>query len=487
MKKLSLTYLALSLVSLSAYAENSEQRIAARLDDVRAMEQNLPMPPHQTALGTATKTAQSQAQRLTMSKAEFAKQPDLVVRALMAAVSQNNGEAVDLVFPIYQQIPAQFQDPLLTRWGSAIYAKNQGNLTASIADYRQILAEQPDLTLVRLQLASALFNDNQLEAAEDQFQKLRAENQNEPTLRSIVDQYLAAITHQDRWTFSGGLTYLNDPNINNAPKSGTTYGNWQAPKAESAQGVGLNFNLGKKWSWGNGFYNEFRLDGNSKYYWNNRKYNEASGRASVGLGFQNAKWNLAVLPFMEQSLYAGGKTGQTSYKRFSQGGGATLEASYWLNPQWQLNANYEFMELRYATRKHLNGNYHYLNGGITYLANAKRYYFANLNFNRTSTRDKDDSFIRRGISIGWGQEWDKGFSTRLSLSYAQKNYQAPMPIFGITQRNKEFGVQASVWHRAVHFMGITPRLTYSFNKVKSNHSFYSYDKHRVFIDFSKRF
>ncbi|WGE69356.1 surface lipoprotein assembly modifier [Actinobacillus equuli subsp. haemolyticus] len=80
-----------------------------------------------------------------------------------------------------------------------------------------------------------------------------------------------------------------------------------------------------------------------------------------------------------------------------------------------------------------------------------------------------------------------GLSTRLSINYAQKNYKAPMPIFGITQRNKEYGASLSLWHRAVHYWGITPRLTYSFNKVKSNHVFYSYDKHRAFVEFSKRF
>lgn len=47
----------------------------------------------------------------------------------------------------------------------------------------------------------------------------------------------------------------------------------------------------------------------------------------------------------------------------------------------------------------------------------------------------------------------------------------PIRIFRITQRNKEYGVQVSLWHRALHFKGITPRLTWQYNKVKSNHAF----------------
>ena len=230
-----------------------------------------------------------------------------------------------------------------------------------------------------------------------------------------------------------------------------------------------------------------RTDSNGKYYWNNKKYNEYTARGSLGLGFQNANQTITLLPFMEQTWYAGGSSKSETVKRFSQASGATLESQYWFSPQWQLNTTYEYAEQRYRSRKHLNGNYHFIGGNLVYLHNAKQYWFVGANFNRTSTRDKDDSYIRRGIQAGWGQEWGWGLSTRLSVNFARKNYYAPMPIFNITQRNREYGVNASIWHRAVHYWGITPRLTWSYSKVKSNHAFYTYDKHRVFIEFSKQF
>ncbi|MDH2997324.1 hypothetical protein A1D22_06540 [Pasteurellaceae bacterium LFhippo2] len=476
-------------VALSAIAVASDtQKVADRLNDQRVQTENtVTRPISQNQLPSQQEKApQQNAKSISISKEELAKQPDLVVRALIPAVMQGNMDNVELLYPIYQQIPTQFQDPILTQWAQAILAKQQRDYSKSVSLYRQILAQDNNIIPVRLQLATVLFENNELVAAEDQFQKLRADNI-APEVNRIIDQYIQAINQRDRWSFGGGLTYLKDPNINNAPKTGTQYGNWIAPKRESAEGIGFNLNIGKKWSWGNGFYNELRLNGNGKYYWDNKKYNEVTGRASVGLGFQNAKYGIALLPFMEQTFYAGGSNQSDTLKRFSKVGGTSLEAHYWINPQWQLNANYEYGEQRYATRKHLNGNYHFASAGVTYLANAKQYWFANVNYNRTSTRDKDDSFWRRGINLGWGQEWGKGLSTRLSVNLAQKQYKAPMPIFGITQRNRELGLQASVWHRAVHYLGITPRLTYNFTRTRSNHSFYSYDKHRVFLDFSKQF
>ncbi|STY59345.1 TPR repeat-containing protein NMB0313 precursor [Mannheimia haemolytica] len=99
-----------------------------------------------------------------------------------------------------------------------------------------------------MQLAVALFENRENEAAEAQFYKLQA-NKLPQEIANAVNSYLEAIGKQDQWSFQGGLTYLNNPNINNAPNAGTTYGNWTAPKKESAQGVGFHFEADKKWSW----------------------------------------------------------------------------------------------------------------------------------------------------------------------------------------------------------------------------------------------
>lgn len=482
---LSALAMAVSLVTCAEEKQIEQQKIDQRLNDSRT-EKELKNVQPQVVSTSHSRQISTGSNSIRMTTSELEKHPDLVLRAIYPALLQGNSETLNILFPIYQKLPVQYQNPILTKWSKAILAKAANDYSGSIRLYRDILAEQADNEPVRLQLATVLFANNELEAAEDQFKKLRAEPL-PAEISALIDEYLNAIVKRDRWTFSGGLTYFNDPNINNAPKSGTIYNGWIAPERESAEGIGFNLNIGKKWSWGNGFYNELRLNGNGKYYWDNRKYNEMSGRGSVGFGFQNGKTDVEILPFMEQSLYAGGSKQSDTLKRFSKSGGLTFEIQHWLSPKWQLNGSYEYAEQRYVTRKHLNGNYHFVSLGGLYLANAKRYFFANVNYNRTATRDRDDSYFRRGVILGWQQEWDWGLSSRISLSLSQKRYKAPMPVFNITQRNRELGLQASLWHRAVHYWGITPRLTYSFTKTSSNHTFYSYDKHRVFVDFSKSF
>ena len=52
----------------------------------------------------------------------------------------------------------------------------------------------------------------------------------------MIDQYLSALNLRDQWKFQGGLSFLNESNINNAPKAGTRIGNWNAWERESATG-----------------------------------------------------------------------------------------------------------------------------------------------------------------------------------------------------------------------------------------------------------
>ncbi|MBZ5718219.1 surface lipoprotein assembly modifier [Haemophilus influenzae] len=45
----------------------------------------------------------------------------------------------------------------------------------------------------------------------------------------------------------------------------------------------------------------------------------------------------------------------------------------------------------------------------------------------------------------------------------------------------------SLWHRALHFKGITPRLTLSHRETRSNDVFNEYEKNRAFVEFNKTF
>ena len=87
---------------------------------------------------------------VSMTKEELAQHPDLIVRGLIPSVLQNNEQAVELLLPMYQNLPKQ--DPFLREWAEAISAKSRGNFADAVARYRSLFAQKSDVPALRYQL-----------------------------------------------------------------------------------------------------------------------------------------------------------------------------------------------------------------------------------------------------------------------------------------------------------------------------------------------
>ena len=420
---------------------------------------------------------------LSIAKEELSKHPDLIVRGLITAVSQNNGEAVQLLLPLYQNLPKQ--DPFLLEWANAINAREERRFSEAVTRYRTLFSQGSTILPLRYQLAQALFLNNDNEAAKDQFQKLRAEQVSSESI-IMIDQYLSALNRRDQWKFRGGLSFLNESNINNAPKASTRIGNWNAWERESATGFSYFAEAEKKWSLLHNYFTQFSIEGSGKYYWDNKKYNEFNGRVGAGVGYQTARFEISLMPFIERRWYAGGSSGNESMKQYSKNSGARLDLTYWLNEKWQISTALEYGEQRYNTRKHLNGNNYLWSNTLSYFPKSGQFWFVGADYNRENTRDKDNAYQRKNLRLGWGQEWGWGISTRISLAYARRTYKGA-DLFNIRQKNNEYQSAVTLWHRDLYFWGITPKITWSYQRVSSNHPFYSYDKNRIFLEMGKTF
>lgn len=217
----------LFLTPYSVATEKSPQPHDGRLDEqLHLAKPNLPQK-------TPALLTNNNPSKLSITKEELAKHPDLIIRGLIPAVLQNNGEAVQLLLPLYQPLPKK--DPFLLEWAEAIDLREKGYFSDSVKAYRHLFSQKTDLLPLRYQLAQALFLNNDNEAAKDQFQKLRAEQVSSDSVK-IIEQYLSALNQRDQWKIQGGFSFLNESNINNAPKAGTKIGNWTAWEKESARG-----------------------------------------------------------------------------------------------------------------------------------------------------------------------------------------------------------------------------------------------------------
>lgn len=472
-----------NIAHADALTKQDDRRIQDSHLQRQVEQQNLPpsLPPIDVPI-----IESSDDNTVSLSTDELKEHPQLIVRALMGSLIQNQADNVAFLLPYYQDLPKHQHEPMIEHWATGLVAEQAGKNSQAIHAYEQALAHNEHASLIRLRLAMVLFYDKRFVNAEQNFHKLLGEPDMPDELATLINAHLQAIHAQEKISIQGGGNFLDDKNINNAPVSRDLGGGWVAPEPESAQGISLYLNAHKKWLRPDGFYHEVRLDNNGKYYWDNKPYNELTSRLSLGMGHANAHHDITLLPFSEHTFYAGGSKDSDDLKHFSQNKGLAVEWQYRFNPQWQSSIYGEVAKQTYHTRPHLNGIARSLSASAIYSPNAKRYWLVGVDAHRTDARDADDSFIRRGVRAGVGQEFDNGFGARLNVGMAHKDYRGA-GFFGEIQHNKEYTLSTSVWNNHWQMFGIMPRLTWSYQKVDSNLPLYKYDKNRVFIEATKRF
>ncbi|UNU74064.1 surface lipoprotein assembly modifier [Moraxella nasovis] len=473
-------------ITLSKSAFANDKTIITEQDDKRIQDRQLThiQPPPTLPQVHLDKTMTAE-QTLSISADELVNYPTLIHRAMAAALMYQHDDDVVFLLPYYEQLPKDQQDQIALSWARGVSYEKKGNLPWAIREYRNVLSHNHQANLVRLRLAVVLSADKQFNAAEDQFTKILSDKEVPADVANFIGHHLAAIKRQNQASFGGGINFLNDKNINNAPKNKDLGGGWVAPQAQSAQGFGINFDAQKKWRLQDGFFGEMNGDIRAKYYWNNKPYNELTGRISAAIGHENARHSISIAPFVEKNYYAGGgKNTQLQY--FSDTKGVSADFRYWLTPNWRLSASGELASLDYTTRHHLDGSSRHVGANLMYVANPKSYYFVGVDRHKNNAQDGDDSFVRRGVRVGTGQDLPYGFGMQLTANYAKKDYRAA-GFFGKVQHNDEYGAGLSLWHKKLYFGKLTPRLTWQYQKVDSNLPLYQYDKHKVFVELNQRF
>lgn len=416
-----------------------------------------------------------------LSESTLLANPELLHHALLSALAYDNTEGVAVLLPIYQKQPADHLDDGLIAWASAAIAKPKD----AISQYQALSARYPDNALLSLRLGQAYF-------ANQQYQEAQAIFKAQPdAVQDMLAPYLQHIdTLQKPRIYLTG-NYLSNQNINNAPNNADLGGGWTANTPKSAHGLYAHLGLQKRHLLTDGTFAEPQFGLSGKYYWDAKHYNEWTARAALALGKSTADNSFILSPFFEQTYYAGGMTDENNNNQaptphhFVDTAGITLHASTTLSPKSALSFTGELGQNHYAERKHLNGynlstsptwHYYYPTGSLS-LGTEHQY---------ANTRDKDDSFKKTGVRLAINQQWGN-IGAHLSLRRAKRTYLAPMPIFNQIEQNTERELSASLWHTRLHYRGLTPRLTWHYQKTDSNIALRRYQKGQVFIEVSGQF
>lgn len=404
--------------------------------------------------------------------------PVAFTRYLNAALAAQDMTTVKELLPHYKAL--NVNDPMLIKFADALVYRSEGQNKKAIAIYKDMLADNPDFHPVRLNMAQALYADKQYSVAHDQLQKLRGADIPQPVMAN-VERLMARIDQQEEWRFNASVSYVYDKNLNGVPekqivndKLGTTL------KPESGKGLQVSGSANKRINLDKNFYAEVGGNASLKGYWDNSEYNDYLVTASTALGYDDAKNDVSISPFVTKRFY-----GEEPY---SWRKGVTVSGSRWVKPQLKLTATSMFSnETVDDDKKNLReADGLFLGLNALYIKDAKEYFYGGLGRYQNDV-DKTSflSYDRNSVNVGWGREWSQGISTLASASYAIKDYDKPSDDIAdffyrtyriegddLNREDKTTSLGLQVWKRDLTVLGLTPRLVFDYEKTSSNFKYY---------------
>lgn len=413
---------------------------------------------------------------------------DEIEQALHIALNQGDVASIKELLTRYRQFSQT--DLTLIEFADAQLAQKAGDHNRAITGYRAILARYPDLTPVKIQLATSLFLHYQDNDAKQQFEQALTDPALPEDISRLVKHYLDAISRRNEWQINFSAQYLRERNVNNASNApyieNTPFKKNAASLPQTANGVAYGMDIERDFSLSGSHFLHIANALNGKVYWDKHDFDELTNRTYLGYVRKQENSRFALLPFYERQWYGG--------HRYKWSKGGRLSAHYRFTPHWQLSAATEYSHRRYFSAPELNGTSKLLSLTLLWQINPNRFIYLGGDVNQENTRTAQYSNLLNNLRLGWGEEWQWGISSRLALSYGKRQYRENLALaggafrFDMPRQDRIYQASATLWKRDWHWLGITPKLHFHWKKQSSNFAtLYSYRDHSINILLEKAF
>ncbi|MDV2860397.1 porin family protein [Psychrobacter sp. CAM01] len=493
LKPLTLCVSLMMAYSVPVMAEDTPPDIGPELDQATELLKR----ENQTAVSdpTAPSTAVSdtEAQRAIKSRQQLAAATTYNLAALKAnpaafskflndALAAQDMVTVKEVLPHYKALKTN--DPMLIKFADALIYRSEAKNKQAIAIYREMLAADPDFHPVRLNMALAMQADKQYAAAKEQFLKLQSVDLPAPVMARVQNS-LAQINSSEKWQFNVSASYVRDSNINDAPSKSIQSSLGRSIEQKTANGIQVSGSANKRFNLPENFYATVGGNASLKGYWDETDYNDYLLTASAGIGYDDAKNDVSLTPFVTKRYY--------DEEDYSLRKGVTVSGSRWVKPKLKLTAtgilSNETFEDDDNKNRETDGQFLGLNA--FYIKDAKEYFYGGLgNYQNDVPKSSIISYDRNSVNVGWGREWKHGISTLATAGYGIKEYEDPADAYpagsgawlgyynavggkpGTKREDKTTSLGLQVWKRDITVFGLTPRLVFDYETTSSNFGYY---------------
>lgn len=463
----------------------------------------------QLSAETVKPSANRQTGVSVLTNRELAEHPELLRVLVEQALNSGQAELLSSLNEVYLTHPKA--DKTLAARAEGMAARYRGDYGTAADIYSRLHLEQPDNPRITLDTAAILFEDKQWKESRVLFETaLQTPGLPEEVARN-VRPYLAAEKETNGWQFGSGISLTQNRNINNAAPRYCTPLGCSEEKQERALGLNYFVSATKNTPLKSHHNLLFRshFGGTSYYFDKKSQYDSAFGRAYLGWQFQNAKTALSVLPFYQWQFAGSSEWGERpqreqTFKTDMLGHAVGLQTAWSrrLTPRLHGHASAEIYRQQYRPpEKALRRNGRHLNlfASAAYRLTPQHSVFAGAGagvfrpeHQTVGNRPNNQAYSRYSADGGWSADWPQlgGLNSRIRASFARKQYRHQALDSGFRwrpQRNLEIRYSLSLAHPKLSWQGLTPKLTWENERVRSSHAWANRKQQRWFVELEKSF
>ena len=352
-------------------------------------------------------------------------------------------------------------------------ALKRGDWQAAIARFRAMLARNPDLPRVRLDLAFAHFQAGEDGRATHHFRLALGTKDLPPVVRARTLFFLDQIRRRKTWSITGTVALAPDTNINNAT-SATEVELFGLPAdlsedARRTSGVGLSANLSGGYEGRISPDTRFRVSaGLRTRTYEESAFNERVVNLRAGPRFLFEKFDLR--PELTRSVRS---LGGDLYSRTI---GLELSGNWLIAPSWRLNASVGRERIAYETFLG-DGNTFDANLGLAHALGKATEVRADAALRREKLDSDARSWREHILGVSATREFPRGFVVGGGPILRWRQYGAPLPIFGPeARRDRTVAARITVSNRRIELYGFSPQITLRHERRHSNINLHDYER-----------
>jgi outer membrane protein len=389
--------------------------------------------------------------------------------------------AKDILGQVLRQDPASVDGLFLM----GLIASREKKFAEAVPYYRRIIVDHPDIVRVRLDLARALFETGDDDAAAYNFHLALAAGNLPSTVIDNVERYLAIIRSRQHFVYSVNVGIAPDSNLNKATAADhvTLFGLPFALSQDARQksGIGVTGTVA----------GEYRADLTPNIRWRSgallyglkypsaSEFDDSQARGSTGPQWFFKNGDISVLGVAQKRWYG--------EKAYSTGVGGRFEGQHWLTRQFLYSAYFEGLSSSYDTQPFLDG--YYLDQGNFFSYYLTPSSFVRATFGLGYQKAESDVFSNWYYKVGlaYQREFAYGITANVAPQVQWWNYQETDPLFGVRRQDRQIFVQLSLYKRDFTIFGFAPVVSYSYTTNQSNQSLFKFDRNQFQLGFTRQF